>query len=167
MAEMDRNQPIGNVSAMEDPISASVAPRRMNLWLVGAFAVVAARPDGGGLVRRDVVPRAQQTREIGVRMALGASPASVLVLMLRQAGTMMMLGIALGVTGALALTRWLASLLFGVTSTDPAIYAGVSLLLTLVALLAIAVPSSRAPRIDHCARCATRDVRRRRPSVPE
>jgi putative ABC transport system permease protein len=81
-------------------------------------------------------------------MALGASPASVLVLMLRQAGTMMVLGIGIGLAGALALTSTLSSLLFGVTSKDPAIYAGVSLLLALVALLAIAVPSSRATRVD-------------------
>jgi len=81
-------------------------------------------------------------------MALGASPASVLVLMLRQAGTMMVLGIGIGLAGALALTRSLSSLLFGVTSRDPAIYAGVSLLLAVVALLATAVPSSRATRVD-------------------
>jgi ABC-type antimicrobial peptide transport system permease subunit len=93
----------------------------------------------------------QRTREIGVRMALGASRASVLGLMLRQAGTMMILGIGIGVAGALALTRSLASLLFGVTASDPAIYAGVSLLLAVVALLAIAVPSSRATRIDPLA----------------
>jgi ABC-type antimicrobial peptide transport system permease subunit len=94
---------------------------------------------------------AQRTREIGVRMALGASPASVLVLMLRQAGTMMLLGIGIGLAGALALTRSLSSLLFGVTSKDPSIYAGVSLLLAVVALLAVAVPSSRATRVDPLA----------------
>jgi putative ABC transport system permease protein len=72
--------------------------------------------------------------------------APVDVLMLRQAGTMMILGI--GVTGALALTRTLGSLLFGVTATDPGIYAGVSLLLAVVALLAVTIPSSRAAGID-------------------
>jgi ABC-type antimicrobial peptide transport system permease subunit len=71
--------------------------------------------------------------------------------MLRQAGTMMVLGIGIGLAGALALTSTLSSLLFGVTSRDPAIYAGVSLLLALVALLAIAVPSSRATRVDPLA----------------
>ena len=71
--------------------------------------------------------------------------------MLRQAGTMMILGIGIGLVGALALTRSLASLLFGVTASDPAVYAGVSLLLAAVALLAVAVPSSRATRVDPLA----------------
>jgi putative ABC transport system permease protein len=148
VVELDRNQPIGKVSTMEDSIAASVAPRRLNLWLVGAFALVALVLTAAGLYGVMSYLVAQRTREIGVRMALGASPASVLVLMLRQAGTMMVLGIGIGLAGALALTSTLSSLLFGVTSKDPAIYAGVSLLLALVALLAIAVPSSRATRVD-------------------
>jgi len=151
VGELDRNQPIGTVSAMEDLISASVAPRRLNLWLVGAFAVVALLLTAAGLYGVMSYLVAQRTREIGVRMALGASPASVLALMLRQAGTMMLLGIAIGVAGALALTRSLASLLFGVTAKDPAVYMGVSLLLAAVALLAVAVPSSRATRVDPLA----------------
>jgi putative ABC transport system permease protein len=148
VGELDRNQPIGTVSAMEDLIAASVAPRRLNLWLVGAFAVVALVLTAAGLYGVMSYLVAQRTREIGVRMALGASRASVLVLMLRQAGTMLIFGIGIGLVGALALTRFLASLLFGVTASDPAIYAGVSLLLAAVALLAVAVPSSRATRID-------------------
>jgi putative ABC transport system permease protein len=148
VTELDRNQPIGQVSAMEDVISASVAPRRLNLWLVGAFALVALVLTAAGLYGVMSYLVAQRTREIGVRMALGASPASVLMLMLRQAGRMMALGIGIGVAGALALTRTLGSLLFGVTSSDPAIYAGVSLLLTVVALLAVTIPSSRAAGID-------------------
>jgi putative ABC transport system permease protein len=148
VTELDRNQPIGQVSAMEDVISASVAPRRLNLWLVGAFALVALVLTAAGLYGVMSYLVAQRTREIGVRMALGASPASVLMLMLRQAGRMMVLGIGIGVAGALALTRTLGSLLFGVTPSDPAIYAGVSLLLTVVALLAVAIPSSRAAGID-------------------
>ena len=148
VSEIDRNQPIGTVSAMEDLIAASVAPRRLNLWLVGAFAASALVLTAAGLYGVMSYLVAQRTREIGVRMALGASRASVLVMMLRQAGTMMILGIGIGLAGALALTRSLASLLFGVTASDPAIYAGVSLLLAAVALLAVAVPSSRATRVD-------------------
>jgi putative ABC transport system permease protein len=148
VSELDRNQPLGAVSTMEDLIAASVAPRRLNLWIVGAFAVVALVLTAAGLYGVMSYLVAQRTREIGVRMALGASRASVLMLMLRQAGTMMILGIAIGLAGALALTRSLASLLFGVTASDPAIYGGVSLLLAVVALLAVAVPSSRATRVD-------------------
>jgi ABC-type antimicrobial peptide transport system permease subunit len=93
----------------------------------------------------------QRTREIGVRMALGASRTQVLVLVLREAGSMTLLGIGIGVAGALGLTRFMATMLFGVTANDPAVYAGVSLLLAAVALLAVAVPSSRATRIDPLA----------------
>jgi ABC-type antimicrobial peptide transport system permease subunit len=91
---------------------------------------------------------AQRTREIGVRMALGATPSSVLQLVLRQAGVMALAGIAIGLVGALALTRFLATLLFGVSTTDPTVYAGVAALLGVVALLAVAIPSARATRVD-------------------
>jgi putative ABC transport system permease protein len=148
VSELDRNQPIGTVSAMEDLIAASVAPRRLNLWLVGAFAVVALVLTAAGLYGVMSYLVAQRTREIGVRMALGASRAGVLVLMLRQAGTMMVVGIGIGLVGALALTRSLASLLFGVSATDPFVYIGVSAVLALVAMAAVAVPSSRATRVD-------------------
>ena len=149
VGELDRSQPIGTVSAMEDLISASVAPRRLNLVAgLGAFAVVALVLTAAGLYGVMSYLVAQRTREIGVRMALGASRANVLGLMLRQAGTMMALGIGLGLIGALALTRSLGSLLFGVTASDPSVYLGVSLLLAVVALLAVAVPSSRATRVD-------------------
>jgi ABC-type antimicrobial peptide transport system permease subunit len=133
---------------MEDLIAASVAPRRLNLWLVGAFAVVALVLTAAGLYGVMSYLVAHRTREIGVRMALGASRAGVLMLMLRQAGTMMVIGIGIGLLGALALTRSLASLLFGVSATDPLVYIGVSVVLALVAFAAVAVPSSRATRID-------------------
>jgi putative ABC transport system permease protein len=91
---------------------------------------------------------AQRTREIGVRIALGATAGQVVGLVLRQAATLTVLGIAIGVGGSLLLTRAMTSMLFGVSPADPAIYAGVSLLLAAVALLAVAVPSSRATRVD-------------------
>ena len=146
--DIDRNQPVGTVSTMEDLIAASVAPRRLNLWLVIAFAVIALVLTAAGLygVMSHVV--AQRTREIGVRMALGATRSSVLQLVLRQAGVMTVAGIAIGLVGALALTRFLATLLFGVTTTDPLVYLSVAGLLTVVALFAAAIPSSRATRVD-------------------
>ena len=94
---------------------------------------------------------AQRTREIGVRMALGATRRQVRCLVLREAGSMTLLGIGLGVGGALLLTRSMTSMLFGVSAANPLIYLSTSLLLALVALLAIAVPSSRATRIDPLA----------------
>ena len=148
VAQLDRQQPVGAVSTLDELIARSVAPQRLNLWLVSAFAVLALVLTAAGLYGVMSYLVAQRTCEIGVRMALGASRASVLGLMLRQAGTMMIGGIGLGLAVALAVTRSLATLLFGVTATDPAVYAGVSLLLAVVALLAVAVPSSRATRID-------------------
>jgi putative ABC transport system permease protein len=91
---------------------------------------------------------AQRTREIGVRMALGASPASVGVLVLRQASLMTGCGIGLGLAGAWVMSRFLRTLLFGTSPTDPAVYTAVSVLLAVVALLAIVIPCSRATRVD-------------------
>jgi putative ABC transport system permease protein len=90
---------------------------------------------------------AQRTSEIGVRMALGASSRQVLGMVLGQ-GAMMAIGIAVGVADGLAVMRGAASLLFGVSAADPAIYAGVSVLLAVVGLGAAAIPSRRATRID-------------------
>jgi putative ABC transport system permease protein len=148
VTELDRNQPIGTVSSMEDLIAASVAPRRLNLWLVVAFAIVALVLTAAGLYGVMSFLVAQRTREIGVRMALGATRSSVLHLVLRQAGVMAAAGIAIGLVGALALTRFLATLLFGVSTTDPIVYASVAVLLGIVALLAVAIPSARATRVD-------------------
>jgi putative ABC transport system permease protein len=151
VAGVDAQLPIGLVRPMGVLIDESIAPRRLNFILVSAFACVALVLTAAGLYGVMSYLVAQRTREIGVRMALGASRTSVLALMLRQAGTMMILGLGIGLAGALALTRSLASLLFGVTASDPAVYAAVSLLLSAVALLAVAIPSSRATRVDPIA----------------
>ena len=133
---------------MDALIAASVAPRRLNLWLVIAFAVVALVLTAAGLYGVMSYLVAQRTREIGVRMALGATRSSVLQLVLRQAGAMAVAGIAIGLVGALALTRFLATLLFGVTAKDPMVFAGVAVLLGIVAILSAAIPSSRATKVD-------------------
>jgi predicted permease len=146
--EIDRNQPVGTISAMEDLLADSVAPRRLNLWLVAAFAVVALVLTAAGLYGVMSYLVAQRTHEIGMRMALGASRADVLRLVLRQAGAMTLAGIAIGLVGSLALTRLLTTLLFGVSATNPLVYGGVALLLAVVALVAVAIPSSRATRVD-------------------
>jgi len=148
VAEIDRNQPLGIVSQMDRLIADSVAPRRLNLWLVSAFAVLALVLTAAGLYGVMAYLVAQRTHEIGVRMALGASRASVLGLVIRQVGVLAIAGISAGAAGAAALTRFLATLLFGVSTTDPYVYVVVSLLVAGVALLAAIVPSSRAAGVD-------------------
>ncbi len=91
---------------------------------------------------------AERTREIGIRMALGAGGGDVLALVVRQALILIAIGVGLGLAGSLALTRVIQSSLYGVTATDPATFGGVSLLLTLVALFACLVPTRRAVRVD-------------------
>jgi putative ABC transport system permease protein len=148
VASIDPQLPIGIVRPMDDVIDDSVAPRRLNFVLVSVFALVAVVLTAAGLYGVMAYLVTQRTREIGVRMALGATRRQVLVLMFRQVGTMSAAGIGLGVAGALLLTRSMTSLLFGVSAADPLVYVGVSALLGAVALIAVAVPSSRATRID-------------------
>jgi putative ABC transport system permease protein len=146
--ELDADQPVGAIRGMEELVGESVAPQRLNLLLVAAFAIVALTLTAAGLYGLMAYLVAQRTHEIGIRIALGASPGSVLALMLRQAGTMTLAGLVLGVAGALGLTRWLTTILFGVRPTDAGVYVAVSALLAVVAFLAVVVPSSRATRVD-------------------
>jgi putative ABC transport system permease protein len=148
VASIDPQVPIGLVRTMDDLIGDSIAPRRLNFLLVSAFAIVAVVLTAAGLYGVMACVVAQRAREIGVRMALGATPGQVHAMMFRQAGTMTAAGIGLGLAGALLLTRSLGSLLFGVSAADPLVYAGASLLLGGVAVAAVAVPSSQATRID-------------------
>jgi putative ABC transport system permease protein len=133
---------------LDDMIAESVAPRRLNFILVSAFAVLAVVLTAAGLYGVMSYIVTQRTREIGVRMALGATRRQVLAMVGRQVGTIATIGIGVGVAGALVLTRWISSMLFGIDPADPVVYAGVAILLALVALLAAAIPSGRATRID-------------------
>jgi len=125
-----------------------VAPQRLNLVLVSAFAVVALVLTAAGLYGVMSYLVTQRTREIGVRMALGATRVQVVGLVIRQAGKMTLVGIVCGVVGALLVTRSMTSLLFGISAANPLVYAGVTVLLALVAMAAVAVPSTRATRVD-------------------
>jgi putative ABC transport system permease protein len=155
VAEVDPEQPLGAVRPMETLIAESVAPRRLNFVLVSAFAALALLLSGVGLYGVMAYLVAQRTREIGVRMALGATPWQVMALVLRDAATMTIAGIGVGAAAALVLTRSMTSMLFGVSAADPRIYAGVSLLLAIVALAASVIPSSRATRVDPIAALRT------------
>jgi ABC-type antimicrobial peptide transport system permease subunit len=148
VAGVDDQQPVGQIRTMDDLIAQSVAPRRLNLMLLVVFALVAVTLTAAGLYGVMAYLVAQRTREIGVRMALGATPSSVLALVLRQAGAMTTAGILIGLAGAYAFARYLASLLFHVSATDPTVYGAVAALLAAVACLAIVIPCSRATRVD-------------------
>jgi putative ABC transport system permease protein len=148
LQQIDPQLPVGAVQSMDQLIAESVAPRRLNLVLVAVFACVAVTLTAAGLfgVMSHLV--AQRRREIGVRIALGASRRQVLALVIRQAGVMTGAGLAAGLAGAFALTRSMRSMLFAVSAADPRVYLGVSLLLVVVAFAAVIVPSSRASRVD-------------------
>ena len=125
-----------------------MASQRFNAGLFGGFAALAMILAAIGIYGVLAYSVNQRTREIGLRMALGAERSDVLRLILRQGMTLAVEGMALGLAGALALTRVLRSLLFGVSATDPFTFVGITLLLTAVAFLACYWPARRAARVD-------------------
>jgi ABC-type antimicrobial peptide transport system permease subunit len=129
-------------------VSATQGGRNFDLTLVGVFAIAALLLAVAGIYGVTAYGVAQRTREIGVRIALGARTTDVLGMILGQGLRTMLAGVGLGIAGALALTRAIQSLLFGVTATDPPTFAGVTLLLAAVAALACYIPARRATRVD-------------------
>jgi len=129
-------------------VGTSVAPRRFNMMLLGIFAGVALVLAAVGLYGVMSYSVSWRTHEIGVRMALGAKRADVLHLVVRQGMTMTLIGLAIGLAGAIALSRLMTSMLFGVSTTDPLTFTGVSVVLLAVALLACLIPARRATRVD-------------------
>jgi putative ABC transport system permease protein len=145
---IDRNQPLTSVQAMTDVIGKTTAPRRFNASLLGVFAVVALTLATLGIYSVISYAIALRTQEIGIRMALGARRPAILMMVLRKGMLLTLIGAALGVAGALVLTRWMASMLFGVTASDAATYVFVVLVALVAALLACAIPARRATRVD-------------------
>jgi len=145
--DLDPNVP-PSFSTFTEVFSASLKTRRFNLTLVGVFAATALLLAVAGIYGVMAYSVARRTREFGVRMALGASAGEVLHLVLGQAVLTAAAGVATGIAGSLALTRAMQSLLFGVSATDPLTFAGVAVLLTLVALLASYIPARRATKVD-------------------
>jgi putative ABC transport system permease protein len=139
-----------NMQTMETLIEQTPAAymRRLPAWLTGIFAALALLLAALGIYGMVSYSVSQQTREIGVRMALGARVSDVLKMVLWQGLSLALMGVAIGALAALALTRWLSSLLYEVSARDPLIFAVVIGALTLVALLACWIPARRAAKVD-------------------
>jgi putative ABC transport system permease protein len=146
--DVNREQPIFNVRSLEQMMVDSISRQRFQMILVGVFAAVALILAAIGLYGVMSYSVGQRTGEIGIRMALGAQPRDVLKLIVGQGVILTVIGLALGLAGALALTRLMAGLLFGVSPTDALTFAAIALLLTSVALLASYIPARRAMKID-------------------
>jgi predicted permease len=149
--EVDRGAAIWQVDSLERQLEAQVAGRRLQAWLLGILSAIALLLAGIGIYGVMHYSVAQRTREIGVRMALGARPREVLGMVLRQGLTLTATGVVAGLAAAFWVTKTISALLFGVQPHDPGVLAGVAGVLFLVALAASYVPARRATRVDPMA----------------
>jgi putative ABC transport system permease protein len=145
---LDPDEPVYQVLTMNERLSDSFAPRRFQMQLFGAFAAMALTIAAVGIYGVISYAVSQRTYEIGVRMALGATPRDALKMVIRRGMRLALIGVGLGLVGALALTRVMESLLFNVSATDPATFAGMALFLIGVGLLACYLPARKATKID-------------------
>jgi predicted permease len=145
---VDPDQPISNIATMGEVLTERTGARRLGMILLTAFAGLALLLASLGIYGVLSFFVAQQTREIGVRLALGAQLRDILVLVLKKGMGLALLGVAVGLIAAFALARLMASLLFGVRATDPITFAAIALILTGVALLACYIPARRATKVD-------------------
>ena len=148
MEEVDPDQPLDGMQAAESLVSASISTPRFRTLLMSGFGLVALLLAVIGLYGVMAYSVSQRSKEIGVRMALGASRGSVLGLVFREGGPLVGVGLGLGLAGALALSRVLESMLFGVGVRDTAVFLAVPLVLAAVAAAALLVPARRATRVD-------------------
>ncbi len=145
---LDPDQPVSDVRTMTRVMAETMGRQRFNTLLLVIFAGLATLLAAIGIFGVMNYSVTLRTREIGLRMALGAQPRRVLVLVLRHGLLLTLVGVGIGLAVALALTRLMSSLLFGVEATDPATFAAIVPLLTVVSLLACYIPARRATRID-------------------
>jgi putative ABC transport system permease protein len=148
IAALDKEQAVFNVRSMEQALAQSVAARRFSMILLAVFALLALTLAAVGIYGVISYSVAQRTREVGIRMALGARTIDVLNLVVRDGLKLVFVGIVVGLAGALLLTRLMTALLFGVTATDAVTYVTVALGLIIVALIACCIPARRATKVD-------------------
>jgi predicted permease len=145
---LDKDQPVANIRSLDQLLANSISQHRFYLLLIAFFAAIALILAAVGLYGVVSYTVRQRTHEIGVRMAFGAQAGDVLRLIIKFGMKLTLIGVLIGLAGALALTRLMKTLLFEVSATDPLTFAGVSTLLVLVALLACYVPARRAMKVD-------------------
>ena len=148
ISALDQNQAVFNVRTMEQALAQSVAAQRFSMILLAVFALLALVLAAVGIYGVISYSVAQRTREVGIRMALGAKTIDVLNLVIRDGLKLVFVGIVIGLAGALLLTRLMTTLLFGVTATDAVTYVTVALGLIIVALFACCIPARRATKVD-------------------
>ncbi len=148
ISALDKDQAVFNVRSMEQALAQSVAARRFSMILLAVFALLALTLAAVGIYGVISYSVAQRTREVGIRMALGAKTTDVLSLVVRDGLKLVLVGIGVGLAGALVLTRLMTTLLFGVTATDALTYITVALTLIIVALIACCIPARRATKVD-------------------
>ena len=148
LRNLDPDLPMYYVRTMEQRVNESLARRRFSTLLLGIFAGVALALATIGIYGVMAYLVTQGTRELGIRIALGASQLSIVTLVVRQGMALTLSGVMMGLAAAFLLTRLIRSLLFGVEATDSITFAGISLLLAMIALVASYIPAQRAARID-------------------
>jgi ABC-type antimicrobial peptide transport system permease subunit len=149
--ETDADVPLLNIRTMDDSVSASLSPERFSMLLLGAFAGLALLLAVMGIYSVMSYSVSRRTNEIGIRVALGASRGDVLLLVVRQAMLLALIGLAIGIAGALSLSRLMASQLYGVRPTDPITFITMAALLMIVSLAASYLPARRAMRVEPMA----------------
>ena len=148
VAALDPNQAVSRVASMDELAAAQLARPRFNAVLLNWLAALAMLLAALGIFGVMTYAVAQRTNELGLRIALGAQPGNIMTLVLRQGMKLASLGVCLGLIGAVSITRWLASLLYGVSATDPLTFVLIASLPMIVAALACWIPARRATRVD-------------------
>jgi putative ABC transport system permease protein len=145
---IDKDQPVARIATMSDLLRTSTADRRFALLLFAAFALTSLILAAAGIYSVIAGTVADRTREIGIRAAIGATRGAILRLVLGQGIVLTQAGLLVGLVGASAVTKFLETLLFGITPLDPATFAAASVMFVLVATFASYIPARRATRVD-------------------